>query len=245
MFGYIYLTTNSVNGKKYIGQKTSNKFLGEAYLGSGKLLQRAVNKYGKENFIVKLLEVCESKEALNEAEKYWIQKFNADKSSDFYNISKGGDGGNTYQNLSEEQLIQIKQKISDKMKGIPKSETHREKHKGINNVNKPGVKRNPEHVEKMRQTLKEGYASGRLKNPRTGIKASEELRNKLSKNHADVSGKKNPMYGKSAIKGKVYINNGVEQRLIPKSDVEKFINSGWIRGRLKKKRSETIENKRI
>ena len=38
MFGYIYLTTNLINEKKYIGQKTSNKFLGESYLGSGKLL---------------------------------------------------------------------------------------------------------------------------------------------------------------------------------------------------------------
>ena len=131
------------------------------------------------------------------------------------------------------------------MKGIPKSESHREKHRGINNVNKPGVKRNPEHVEKMRQTLKEGYASGRLKNPRTGIKASEELRNKLSRNHANVSGKNNPMYGKSATTGKVYINNGLEQRIVSKSDVESFINSGWIRGRLKKKCSETIENIRV
>ena len=242
MFGYIYLTTSLINNKKYIGQKTSNKFLKESYLGSGKLIQRAINKYGKENFKVELLETCESKQELNEAERYWIRKFNADNSSDFYNISEGGDGGNTYQNLSEEQLIEIKQKISDKLKGVPKSESHREKHRGVNNVNKPGVKRNPKHIEKMRQTLKEGYTSGRLKNPRTGVKASPELKLKLSQNHADVSGKNNPMYGKSALKGKVYIHNEVEQRVISKSDIDTYISLGWIRGKLKKKRSETIEN---
>lgn len=41
-YGYIYKTTNLVNNKIYIGQKTSKKFLGESYLGSGKLLSKAV-----------------------------------------------------------------------------------------------------------------------------------------------------------------------------------------------------------
>ena len=35
MYGYIYETTNLINGKKYIGKKASTKFL-EDYYGSGK-----------------------------------------------------------------------------------------------------------------------------------------------------------------------------------------------------------------
>lgn len=36
MYGYIYKTTNLINGKIYIGQHKANKFLGQSYLGSGK-----------------------------------------------------------------------------------------------------------------------------------------------------------------------------------------------------------------
>lgn len=44
MIGYIYKTTNLINGKIYIGQKRSKKFLKERYLGSGKILKKAIKK---------------------------------------------------------------------------------------------------------------------------------------------------------------------------------------------------------
>lgn len=49
MFGYIYKTTNLVNNKIYIGQKCSDTFLHEKYLGSGHMLQKAVRKYVIDN----------------------------------------------------------------------------------------------------------------------------------------------------------------------------------------------------
>ncbi len=48
MYGYIYLTTNLINKKKYVGQHKSSKF-DERYKGSGKLIKKAFKKYGKEN----------------------------------------------------------------------------------------------------------------------------------------------------------------------------------------------------
>ena len=48
MYGYIYLTTNLLNGKKYIGKHTHSEFDFEKYRGSGKVLKEAFNKYGKE-----------------------------------------------------------------------------------------------------------------------------------------------------------------------------------------------------
>ena len=108
MYGYIYLTTNLINGKKYVGQKTSNKFLGEEYLGSGKMLYKAIEKYGRQNFKVELLEeVRGTKSDLNAREIFWIEKLAAVESEEFYNLHPGGVGGATYghqgHNLTEEQ----------------------------------------------------------------------------------------------------------------------------------------------
>ena len=61
----IYKTTNLVNGKIYIGQDKNNN---PAYLGSGKILHLAFQKYGLENFNKEILEVCKSVEDLNEKE---------------------------------------------------------------------------------------------------------------------------------------------------------------------------------
>ena len=45
MYGYIYKTTNLINGKIYIGQHKSEEY-DSSYYGSGKLIRRAIEKYG-------------------------------------------------------------------------------------------------------------------------------------------------------------------------------------------------------
>ena len=45
---YIYLTTNLINNKKYIGMQHGE--LNDDYLGSGNSITEAIKKYGKENF---------------------------------------------------------------------------------------------------------------------------------------------------------------------------------------------------
>ena len=45
---YVYLTTNLINGKKYIGQHYGE--LDDYYLGSGSILKKAILKYGRKNF---------------------------------------------------------------------------------------------------------------------------------------------------------------------------------------------------
>ena len=49
-YGFVYITTNMINGKKYIGKRKYSTGW-EKYLGSGKYLKNALKKYGKYNFI--------------------------------------------------------------------------------------------------------------------------------------------------------------------------------------------------
>ena len=95
--GYIYLITNKINGKKYIGKttKTIEKRWHEHFLDSKKNeyqkrpLYRAIKKYGIENFVINQLEEC-SNNNLSEQEKYWIQYYDTYKNG--YNATLGGDG---------------------------------------------------------------------------------------------------------------------------------------------------------
>ena len=73
---YIYETENLINGKKYIGKRcTDRSVFNDYYLGSGINLNKAIEKYGKENFRKQILEICSSKKELSEKEKQYGEKF--------------------------------------------------------------------------------------------------------------------------------------------------------------------------
>lgn len=147
MYGYIYLTTNIVNNKRYIGQHRSKTF-DKNYIGSGVLLLKAVEKYGRENFTTILLEECSTDKELNEREVYHIAKYDATNSDDFYNIARGGEGHTCepwnkgkkgVQRTTQKQLDalkagrelpasnKLKQQLSERRRGIIVSEETRKK----------------------------------------------------------------------------------------------------------------------
>jgi hypothetical protein len=70
MYGYIYKTTNLINGKIYIGRHKATQFEPHKYIGSGAILKSAIEKYGFENFKCELLDIADDKESLNEKEIY-------------------------------------------------------------------------------------------------------------------------------------------------------------------------------
>lgn len=53
----IYKTTNKINGKIYVGK---DKYNNPKYLGSGLLLNLAIQKYGKDNFEKQVIEKCDT-----------------------------------------------------------------------------------------------------------------------------------------------------------------------------------------
>ena len=119
MYGFVYITTNHINGKRYIGQRKYDKQgKWKEYLGSGVVLSKAIKKYGLENFSKEIIENCKTKEELNAREKFWINYFNAVNSDNFYNIAKGGDGGNTLAGYTEQQLEEHSKILSNALKGV-------------------------------------------------------------------------------------------------------------------------------
>lgn len=116
MYGYIYKTTNKINGKIYVGQHMGNNFDPE-YYGSGKYLNNAIRKYGVNNFTVEILEFCETKDSLNQREIFWIHELQSQNNDIGYNISFGGDGGDTFTYQSEEDKELIRQKSGMSTKG--------------------------------------------------------------------------------------------------------------------------------
>lgn len=88
-YGYIYKITNLINGKIYVGLRSSSTF-DKAYWGGGSDIHAARLEFGIENFEREILQWCDSYDELCRAEKYWIEKLNARNPDIGYNIQPGG-----------------------------------------------------------------------------------------------------------------------------------------------------------
>ena len=86
---YIYKVTNKINNKIYVGLST--KSIDDKYYGSGKLINKALKKYGIENFTKEVIEECINVDDLVKAEIKWISFYNSCDRNSGYNISPGGD----------------------------------------------------------------------------------------------------------------------------------------------------------
>jgi hypothetical protein len=107
----VYVTTNLVNGKKYLGKCRHNK---EYYLGSGVALKSAIEKYGKQNFSKHILyEVSTLNEAAQIEKKLSIE-WNVVEDTSWYNLKVGGDGGSI---KGKRLSVETKKKISENRKG--------------------------------------------------------------------------------------------------------------------------------
>lgn len=119
----IYVATNLINNKKYIGQ-TSQTLNGRKnhHIRSALLkrydthFHRALVKYGNENFLWEVLEECDDRYSLNKLEIYYIDKFNTYKNG--YNMSLGGlghsnMGGKSHPMFGKHHSDETKKKLRD------------------------------------------------------------------------------------------------------------------------------------
>lgn len=106
----IYKITNKVNGHSYIGQSIDIERRWSQHKrfpvkDSKYPLYQAFYKYGLDNFIFEIIELCQP-EDLNKRETYYISLFNTYNNG--YNQTLGGEGSNGCQiKLSNEDILSI------------------------------------------------------------------------------------------------------------------------------------------
>ena len=144
----VYLLTNQVNGKYYVGKTVSfklHKYLSnkrwharqDATVGRNEPLIRAMRKYGVESFSEEILSIGRDKEHLSLLEKLWIILLDSRNPEVGYNILSGGE--NQYQPTCSEDT---KRKISLANKGRkPKPYVRTEEHKRQTSLRFKGRKR--------------------------------------------------------------------------------------------------------
>lgn len=206
MFYTIYKITNLIDGKIYIG-KHQTKDLNDDYMGSGKHLKRAQQKYGIENFQKEILFQFDNEHEMNLKEAELVTEEFCLR-EDNYNLCPGGKGGWGYLNSNGLSVSLKDQWDRNRISMIQSSKRSGQKG-GSNTVkNRLSSGLNPWGVEHGK--------------PFKGKKHTKETREKISKSNSSLIGEKNSQYGT------IWITNGIENKKIKK---EETIPENWYKGR--------------
>lgn len=215
----IYKVTNKINGKSYIGKHQTND-VNDDYMGSGKHLKYAQNKYGIDNFNKEILYIFNSEEEMNNMEREIVDE-DFILREDTYNLVLGGDGGFNYINSNN-----------------------------LNNSNNNHNKARREHLELIEtdsvykdewtKKIKEGiqkvidsgdyipgsYCLGKP-NAFRGKNHTEDSKTKISESKKGTgTGKSNSQFGTCWI----HNLNLKKSKRIKKDGLKQYIDKGWIKG---------------
>lgn len=161
MNAHIYLVTNNINQKQYVGQTTidNNKN------GHGSAINHAYKLYGKSNFnYEKIFTKIDNRNLLNYAEKFWIEVMGS-LNPNGYNIEKGGSGKSDHRKglpawnkgLKTPENVRMKQSLAKAGKTSPrKGIPHSEETKAKVSLTKKGIRLSDE-VYKRQALSRTGY----------------------------------------------------------------------------------------
>lgn len=96
--GIVYLITNLVNGKRYVGITTRplnqrwTSHLAQSKRHPRRPICAAIRKYGRDSFKIEQIDVSDSSACLKQLEIHWIACLETKKSTKGYNATLGGDG---------------------------------------------------------------------------------------------------------------------------------------------------------
>lgn len=212
MYYTIYRITNLINGKFYLG-KHQTKNLDDGYFGSGKILKRAINKYGIENFYKEILFVYDSEAKMNLAEKILVVP---DKIIS-YNLCSGGQGGfgyinklnirPNYFNFEENRLKHSKTTLNYLKNNPLEVITRTERLRKYSN----------EASIKIKEKYPQGIFKDRKHKDSTKILMSEKAKIR--------TGEKNSQFGT------IWITNGKENKKIKALELDNWYKKGFYKGR--------------
>lgn len=148
-YNFVYKTTNNLNGDYYYGVHSTNN-LDDGYLGSGKRLNYAINKYGKSNFTREIVQYFSNiKNAyILEAAIVTPELVN---DPHCYNIALGGRGRFKEYGLTEEGRKHI---IESNRNRIVTQETREKQRKSMLGKNKGRILKNTENMCKPKVNTK-------------------------------------------------------------------------------------------
>ena len=228
----IYRITNSINGKYYIGQHTTNNPY-DGYMGSGKLILEAENKYGLSNFTKEILFDFDNFDEMNDKEKELVPLSSCcQQNSMCYNMCEGGNNGKK----SEESLRIRALHYKETFKNTPKTVLD-DRYKRVGISVKKYWKDHPEEAYRKGGRLK---TKGVPKTDEWNLKNSEAHKGKfftdehrlhLKENHTDVSGRKNPAFGRKWMQN----IKTLDIVYVDKDDIQKYLDAGYIFGTKKVK----------
>lgn len=201
----VYKTTNLVNSKYYIGVHRTND-PNDDYLGSGKLIKRAIKKYGVSSFKKEILFLFDSVEdAYNkEKELVTLEEINSEIC---YNLKEGGEGGWGYVNNNPKIRIPKNQKAQRAMMETKFYTTEQYKKNKSNEMLQ-------QYKDGRRQVVPPSFKG--KKHSSDTIQKFKEQRQGRGK------GKSNSQFGSK------WITNGIENKKIKSID---SIPEGWDYGR--------------
>lgn len=141
---YVYKITNKINGKAYVGQTRNSvqnrwqEHCSGCNGSSRSLIHRAIRKYGRENFIFKVIEICNSLEELNAAEEHAIEHHNT-MNPFGYNLIGTNRGVRLMSEITRQRMRQ-----AQKRRPKPTEETRQRRSKSLR-----GLKRTDETRERI------------------------------------------------------------------------------------------------
>lgn len=192
-----------------------------------------MNKYGIDNFSFEIIEECE-KDKLSDREKYWINYYNS-ISPNGYNLTEGGDGGNTFRYRTEEQMQETKRKISEATSGENNGfygKNHSDKTKEYLKRINTGKTLSEETKSKLRKSLQGHYMPEQAK-----TKISDATKKQWQDDNFRIF-MTNRAIGNEYAKGNkwnidrvdIYNERTFEHKRVSKNDLNHYIDNGYIIG---------------
>jgi hypothetical protein len=108
----LYLTTNELNGKIYVGVHKEHSTIISGYKGSGNFIEKAFSKYGGSNFSKMILGMYETEDEAYEEERLLVTKEFINSHCN-YNATEGGRGGWRF---NDELKREVQSKIYNTLK---------------------------------------------------------------------------------------------------------------------------------